>query len=45
MLDKRGEAHGIGYQSPSGGSHDSVEGFPGTDIPPLADDPAEGLPF
>src|ERR1700753_3253643 len=41
MLDKRGESHGGGYQAHSGGAHDSVEGFPSTDIPPLADDPAE----
>ncbi len=45
MLDKRGEGHGGGYAAPGGSTHDSVEGFPGADAPPLGDEPVEGLPF
>lgn len=38
MLDKRGEGHG------AHGAHDSLEGYPGDEIPPMAD-PGESLPF
>jgi single-strand DNA-binding protein len=38
MLDKRGDAHG------SAGTGDSIEGYGGDDVPPIAD-PGETLPF
>jgi single-strand DNA-binding protein len=38
MLDKRGDGHG------THGAGDSLEGYPGDDIPPLPD-PGESLPF
>jgi single-strand DNA-binding protein len=38
MLDKRGEGHG------AHGGHDPLEGYPGDEIPPMAD-PGESLPF
>jgi len=38
MLDKRGEGHG------THGAHDPLEGYPGDEIPPIAD-PGESLPF
>ncbi len=44
MLDKRAESHG-GYPQQSGGSHEATDGFAGPDIPPLGDEPSEGLPF
>jgi len=45
MLDKRGDGHGGGYSPQGGGSQDNPEGFSGPDIPPLGDEPTEGLPF
>ena len=44
MLDKRGDGHGTGYAHGTS-THDSAEGFPGADLPPLTDDPDVGLPF
>lgn len=38
MLDKRGDGHG------ASGPGDSLEGYPGDDVPPLTD-PGETLPF
>lgn len=42
MLDKRNE--GGGYHG-TPGVPESHEPFPGTELPPLGDEPAEGLPF
>ena len=44
MLDKRGDSHG-GYPQPGGGMHDAADGFAGSDIPPIGDEPTDGLPF
>lgn len=41
MLDKRNDGS-AGYHSATG---DAGEHFPGADIPPIGDEPAEGLPF
>ena len=43
MLDKRNEG-GSGYHAATG-TADSAEPFPGSDIPPIGDEPAEGMPF
>jgi single-strand DNA-binding protein len=42
MLDKRGDVHG-GYGAVSPAT--DADGFSGADIPPLTDEPGEGLPF
>jgi len=42
MLDKRNDGSG-GYHAH--GASDTSEPFPGADIPPIGDEPAEGLPF
>ncbi|CAN5736400.1 single-stranded DNA-binding protein [soil metagenome] len=44
MLDKRNDGSGGGYHAAPGAT-DAAESFPGTDIPPLSDEPIEGLPF
>jgi single-strand DNA-binding protein len=43
MLDKRNDGTG-GYHAAPGAAEGS-ESFPGTDLPPLGDEPIEGLPF
>ena len=43
MLDKRNDGTG-GYHAAHGPT-DTGEPFPGTDIPPIGDEPTEGLPF
>ncbi len=43
MLDKRSEGHG-GYPS-TGSPGGEVAGYHGPDVPPINDDPSEGLPF
>ena len=44
MLDKRTDGHGGGYTPSAPVPPDPLEGFTGTDLPPLTDSP-EGLPF
>jgi len=43
MLDKRNEGSGGYHATP--GTAEGSEQFPGGEIPPIADEPAEGLPF
>src|SRR5207253_1515384 len=45
MLDKRTENQGGHYSSAAPSPPENIEGFPGTDAPPLADEPTGGLPF
>lgn len=43
MLDKRNDGSSGYHAAPA--ITDTAEPFPGTDIPPLGDEPIEGLPF
>jgi single-strand DNA-binding protein len=43
MLDKRNDGSGGYHATP--GAIEGGESYPSTDIPPIADEPAEGLPF
>lgn len=43
MLDKRNDGAGGYHAAP--GTAEGTESFPGTDIPPIGDEPIEGLPF
>src|SRR5438128_2626659 len=44
MLDKRTDGGG-GYHAPGATANDAPEPFSGVDLPPLGDEPTEGLPF
>jgi len=44
MLDKRNDGS-TGYHAPGATGHEAGDPFAGGEIPPIADEPAEGLPF
>src|SRR5689334_6395399 len=44
MLDKRNDSSG-GFHPPAPGTHEGGEPFPGSELPPLGEEPTEGLPF